>query len=139
MGVRELRAEGGTRAEGSPIAVRGVAILELALTSSRPPPEGNADGTCSRWWRGFTLATEGGEPCFSLLARGVRSDRLMCMGDHTETCCAANRSLPKQGDIAVAVGTYLRPMVAFDTEEVDQIEIDYFCSPGRAVGSATKP
>ena len=139
VGVRELRAEGGKRAVGSPIAVRGVAILHLMLvpSGSEGPPEGSPDGKCHRYLRSFTLATENGDPCLSMMID--TPDHLNCRGDRTDTCCSANPALPRQGSVAVAVGRYRGTLNFAEAQEADRIEVDYFCTPPAATKEPSDP
>lgn len=128
VGVRELRAEGGRRALGSPIAVRGFPVIGPYLVSilGRDDPAGREDGKCAPERGKFVLAADVGEPC--LCTHLVLPETLWCIGDHTDRCCHANAALPAEGTIAVAVGTYLGPARVVPTGEADDIAVEYFCT-----------
>lgn len=129
VSVRDLRGEGGTRAPGSAVAVRGLAKIKTMLESATfaPPAEGYANGKCARREKYLILSTEDEGPCLSVAIEDT-PDALLCVGDRTDSCCAANPALPKQGEVAVAVGTYVGTGRIYPEGEGDTIKIDHFCS-----------
>lgn len=125
VGIRDLRSENGARVVGSSIAVRGWAKIGTSL-SSAPPAEGYPHGRCEPWTHRFLLSAEDEGTCLSVALD--TTDSLRCHGDRTDLCCAATPARPKQGDIAVAVGTYAGVGRVFSDGEGDAVTVDHFCS-----------
>ncbi len=109
--------------------MRGRAIIKTGVWGSMygPGADGRADGRCTRLSRFLVLSTEDEGPCLSVAVEDT-PDALLCIGDRTDACCSANPALPKQGDIAVAVGTYVGPGRVYPEGEGDTIKIDHFCT-----------
>jgi hypothetical protein len=136
IGARELRAEGGHRQVGSPIAVRGLAFLVTPVVVGRKIDTSGAvavDSVCGFRKTRFTLAADESFPCQCVHL--TLPDSLVCVGDTTDHCCHANPALPAHGALVVAVGTYLGPArIEPVGGQGDDVAVEYFCTlpAGRA-------
>jgi hypothetical protein len=138
VAVRDLRDEGGARRVGSPIAVRGVAVIwhhpKLSSFLSRRPRQ---TATCPETVGVLTLASDGRDACIA--TNLTLPESLLCRGDTTDVCCHANPALPKQGTVAVAVGMYLGTSPLWPEGEVDDIAVEYFCTLPNPSGGKHQP
>lgn len=130
--IRDLRAEGGARAEGTPIAVRGAFTLKPVLEKGEGLPMCHP-----RTWHAMLSSPEPTDCISAVLDIDNVPSPFTCMGDGSDRCCRANPNLPPLGADTVVLGRY-RGLGNTQHADIDILWIDRFCDPTPAAPGKTK-